>query len=120
MELINTLKEARDEIYRLRHQNEILSAKVGVMESMFQMLRKPATPYTMGAEKPNCLFFLDQHINAEREKILVALAAKRKPPIVPTDHLTAGPPMGPKEAEEFENQFLQKHKPHLPNEGPLT
>ena len=60
-ELIETLKEAQREIQQLRRRNEILSAKVEVMDSFMCVLHTAPAQHTQ-AFAPDIVFGLEKHI----------------------------------------------------------
>lgn len=60
-ELIETLKEAQREITQLRRKNEILSAKVEVMDSFMCVLHTAPAQHTQGFA-PDVVFAMEKHI----------------------------------------------------------
>jgi len=69
-ELIATLREAQHEIQSLRRRNEILAAKVEVMDSFVQVM------HTRPAEHaPDIVFEIEKHI----EKHIAKLEDAKKP-----------------------------------------
>jgi len=60
-ELIETLKEAQREIQQLRRRNEILSAKVEVMDS-FMCVLHTAPAQQSQAFSPDVVFAMEKHI----------------------------------------------------------
>ena len=62
MELIETLKEAQREITQLRRRNEILSAKVEVMDSFMCVLHTKPAEHLQGMS-PDVVFQMEKHIS---------------------------------------------------------
>ena len=78
-ELIETLRTAQHEIQSLRRQNEILAAKVEVMDGFMQVLR--TTPAQRPQSfAPDIVFGLEQHV-ARLEDERTPKAAPRQPPV---------------------------------------
>jgi hypothetical protein len=61
-ELIQTLKEAQYEIKQLRRQNEILSAKVEVMDNFMLILHTTPANRLTGAS-PDVVYAMENEIN---------------------------------------------------------
>jgi len=78
-ELIETLKEAQHEINSLRRSNEILSAKVEVMESFMCVLHTSPAQHRQTLS-PDVVFELQKHV-AKLEDEAKPKAAVRQPPV---------------------------------------
>lgn len=60
-ELIETLREAQHEIQQLRRRNEILAAKVEVMDSFMQVLHTAPAQHSQ-TFAPDIVFGIEKHI----------------------------------------------------------